>query len=101
MKTGIIGSASVGQTLAKAFAQEGYEVMLGTRNTSKPEVVRFAKDNPNIKTGTFAETAAFGKMLVLAVAGNVAEEALQQAGLENLSNKVIMDATNPIASTLR
>jgi len=97
MKAGIIGSAAVGQTLAKAFAQEGYDVMLGTRNTSKPEVVQFAKDNPNIKTGTFAETATFGDILVLAVAGNVAEEAIQQAGLENINNKVIIDATNPIA----
>ena len=35
MKVGIIGSGVVGQTLAKAFKSEGYEVMLGTRNTSK------------------------------------------------------------------
>ena len=97
MKTGIIGSAGVGQTLAKAFAQEGYNVMLGTRNTAKPEVVQFAKDNPNIKTGTFAETAAFGDILVLAVAGDVAEDAMKQAGLENFISKVVIDATNPIA----
>ena len=97
MKTGIIGSAIVGQTLAKAFAQEGYDVMLGTRNTAKLEVVQFAKDNPNIKTGTFAETAAFGDILVLAVAGDVAEEAIKQAGLENFNSKLVIDATNPIA----
>jgi len=97
MKTGIIGSAAVGQTLAKAFAQEGYEVMLGTRNTSKPEVVQFATNNPNIKTGTFADTAAFGDILVLAVGGNVAEAAIKDAGLENFNNKVVIDVTNPIA----
>ena len=97
MKTGIIGSASVGQTLAKAFSQEGYEVMLGTRNTSKPEVVQFAKDNPNIKIGTFTETADFGNILVLAVGGNVAEEAMHDAGLQNFKNKIVVDVTNPIA----
>jgi len=97
MRTGIIGSAAVGQTLAKAFSQEGYGVMLGTRNTSKPEVVQFAKDNPNIKTGTFAEAASFGDILVLAVGGSVAAEAINDAGLENFKNKVVIDVTNPIA----
>ena len=71
--------------------------MLGTRNTSKPEVVQFAKDNPDIKTGTFAEAAAFGEILVLAIGGDVAEEAMNDAGLENFKNKVIIDVTNPIA----
>jgi len=98
MKTGIIGSASVGQALAKAFMQEGYDVMLGTRNTSKPDVVQFAKDNPNIKTGTFEDTADFGDILVLAVAGKVAEEAINDAGVDNFKNKVVIDATNPIAN---
>ena len=97
MKTGIIGSASVGQVLAKAFMQEGYDVMLGTRNTSKPDVVQFAKDNPGIKTGTFAEAATFGDILVLAVAGIVAEEAMKDAGLTHFRNKVVIDVTNPIA----
>src|SRR3954468_15384871 len=98
MKIGIIGSASVGQTLAKAFMQEGYDVMLGTRDTSKLEVVKFAKDNPNIKTGTFAEAAAFGEIIVLAVGGKVAEEAMNEADIDNFKNKVVIDVTNPIAN---
>jgi predicted dinucleotide-binding enzyme len=98
MKTGIIGSASVGQALAKGFMQEGHDVMLGTRNQSKPEVVQFAKDNPNIKTGTFEEAAKFGDILVLAVAGNVAQEAMNDAGTDNFRNKVVIDVTNPIAN---
>ncbi len=95
-KIGIIGSGAVGQVLAKAFITEGNQVMLGTRHTGKPEVVQWKKDNPQGNTGTFEETAAFGEILVLAVSGAVAEEALQQAGLQNLSSKIIIDATNPI-----
>ena len=45
MKIGIIGSAGVGQVLAKAFKSEGHDVMLGTRNTSKEEVVKFKNEN--------------------------------------------------------
>ena len=39
MKIGIVGSGSVGQTLATAFLKEGKEVMLGTRNKDKEEVI--------------------------------------------------------------
>jgi len=81
MKIGIIGSAAVGQTLAKAFKSEGYDVMLGTRNTSKEEVVKFKNENAGIHIGTFKETAAFGEILVLATAGSVIEEAIKLAGV--------------------
>jgi predicted dinucleotide-binding enzyme len=97
MKIGIIGSAVVGQTLAKAFKTEGYDVMLGTRNTSKEEVVKFKSENGGIGIGTFKDTAAFGEIIVLATGGAVIEEAIKMAGVENFGNKVVIDATNPIA----
>jgi len=97
MKVGIIGSAAVGQRLAKAFKNEGHEVMLGTRNTSKEEVIKFKNENADINIGTFEETAAFGEILVLATAGAVVEEAVKLASIENFKNKVVIDTTNPIA----
>lgn len=97
MKIGIIGSGIVGQVLGKAFLAEGNEVMLGTRDVSKPEVKKWASENKSGKLGNFEETARFGEILVLAVGGSVAENALQLAGMKNLENKVVIDATNPIA----
>ena len=96
MRAGIIGSGAVGQALAKAFKSEGYEVMLGTRNTSKKEVVDFNTET-KIDIGTFDKTAKFGELIVLCVKGIAAEEAIQLAGAENLSGKIIIDTTNPIA----
>ena len=98
MKTGIIGSGIVGQVLAKAFTSEGHPVKLGTRNTSKEEVVKFKAANPAITVGNFSETAAFGELIVLATGGSVTEEAIKLAGIENFSGKVVIDATNPIAA---
>jgi 8-hydroxy-5-deazaflavin:NADPH oxidoreductase len=95
MKVGIIGSASVGQTLAKAFKNEGYEVMLGTRDTSKEDVVQF-NNEAKIDIGTFDEAAKFGDLLVLCVKGAAAKHALQLARKENISGKIIIDTTNPI-----
>lgn len=98
MKIGIIGSGAVGQTLSEAFTTEGHEVMLGTRNPAKEEVVQFKSQHAEIGIGSFAEAAAFGELIVLAVGGLVAESAVSMSGKDNFSNKVVIDVTNPIAS---
>lgn len=73
--------------------------MLGTRDPQKPDVQKWIANTPGSKAGTFAETAKFGELVVLATAGPVAESALEMAGIENLAGKTIMDACNPIADT--
>ena len=97
MKIGIIGSGIVGRVLGKAFLSEGYDVILGTRNTSKDEVVKWKNENPKGKTGTIEETAKFGEMLVLATKGSATQEIIKMAGEKNFSGKVVIDTTNPIA----
>jgi predicted dinucleotide-binding enzyme len=47
-------------------------------------------------TGTFGETARFGEIVVLAVKGTAAEEAVSLCG-DALDGKVVIDTTNPIA----
>ena len=96
MKVGIIGSGVVGQTLAIAFANEGHEVKLGTRNIEKEEVIKFKGQNPSILVGDFAETASFGELLVLAVSGTAIADFIGLAGKENFAGKTVIDTTNPI-----
>lgn len=96
MKVGIIGSGQVGQVLASAFINEGHEAMIGTRDLSKEAVVQWKENNPTGLTGSFAEAAAFGELVVLATQGDAAQDALAQAGIENLAGKTVIDATNPI-----
>lgn len=97
MKTGIIGSGEVGQTLSTAFLKEGNEVMLGTRNISKEEVVKWKIENPSGKVGSFEDAAKFGDLVVLAISGDAVENAVKMAGPGNFKNKIVVDATNPIA----
>jgi hypothetical protein len=98
MKIGIIGSGEVGQTLATAFLKEGHDVMLGTRNTSKDEVVKWKNENPSGSVGKFDDTAKFGELLVLTTKGDAAENAVTMAGIINFKNKVVIDTTNPTAT---
>lgn len=97
MKVGILGSGAVGQVLAKAFKEEGNDVLLGTRDTGKPELIQFKAANPSIGTGTFASAATFGELLVLATAGAAVEEVIKLAGPANFAGKTVIDTTNPIA----
>jgi predicted dinucleotide-binding enzyme len=94
---GVLGSGEVGRRLAAGFQSRGYEVMIGSRDPHKPELEEWLSgEGAGIKSGTFAQTAAHGDLLVLAVLGNAAEEAIADAGAENFSGKVVIDAMNPL-----
>ena len=97
-KIGIIGSGVVAQTLGTGFLKHGYQVMLGTSDKSKlAEWLKGA--GANALVGSFAETARYGEVLVLAVKGTIAKKVLELMGYANLHGKTIIDATNPIADS--
>jgi predicted dinucleotide-binding enzyme len=95
-KIGVLGSGVVGETLANGFLKHGYEVMRGSRDPQKLGGWK-QKAGEKAQVGTFAEAAKFGDLVVLAVKGNASESAIEQAGVANLQNKTVIDATNPIA----
>lgn len=93
-KIGILGSGAVAKVLATGFLKHGYEVTVGTRDINK--LAEWQKQNPVGKVSSFSEAAKFGSIVVLAVKGTAAKQVLEMCGKENLSGKIIIDATNPI-----
>ena len=97
MKTiAVLGSGVVGEVLADGFLSHGYEVMRGTRDPAKLAGWK-SKAGPRAQSGTFAEAARYGQVIVLAVKGTAAEAVLDLCGAESLAGKTIIDTTNPIA----
>jgi predicted dinucleotide-binding enzyme len=94
MKVGIIGSGVVGQTLAAGFLKHGHQVEIGTRDPAK--LKDWSAKNPGAAVKSFAEAAAFGDPVVLAVGGEVAQQALTLIGSSALQGKTVIDACNPI-----
>lgn len=95
MKIGILGSGIVGQTLADGFLKYDYKVMIGTRDKNK--LLEWKKKTQDKgKIGSFEETADFGEIIILAVKGSVAKDFLELVK-NNISNKIIIDVTNPIS----
>jgi 8-hydroxy-5-deazaflavin:NADPH oxidoreductase len=96
-RVGVLGSGEVGRRLAAGFSSRGHDVMIGSREPGKPDLTEWlAGDGAGIKAGTFAETAARGEVVVLAVLGNAAEEAITDARPDNFAGKVVIDAMNPL-----
>ncbi len=95
MKVGVLGSGGVAQTLTAGFIRHGHEAMIGTRDKAK--LADWLKKNTTVQVGSFSEVAAFGEVVVLAVKGSAAADALRSAGRANLTGKLMMDACNPIA----
>jgi hypothetical protein len=95
MKVGVLGSGIVAQTLAAGLAKYCHQVIIGSRSPEK--LAEWASKNPTVATGTLAEAAAFGGLIILAVKGDAAAEALGLAGAANLAGKTVIDACNPIA----
>jgi predicted dinucleotide-binding enzyme len=93
-RVGVLGSGTVAQVLAGGFKKHGYEVTIGSRDPGK--LAEFGKTR-GVAVGDFAQAAAAGEVVVLAVKGTAALEALKLAGDDHLKGKIVIDTTNPIA----
>ena len=92
-RVGVLGSADVGKTLAAGFKKYGYPVRIGSRSPGK--LSEYGSTN-GIETGTFAEVASWGEILVLAVKGTAAGDVLREVA-DQAGGKIIIDTTNPIS----
>jgi predicted dinucleotide-binding enzyme len=95
MKVGILGSGDVAQALGAGFLRHGHDVTLGSRDPGK--LKDWAGKNKGARCATFEEAAKAGEIVVLAVKGTAALDALRAAGTASLKGKTVIDATNPIA----
>lgn len=93
-KVGILGTGSVGKTLAKGFMNEGYEVRVGSRDGTKAAALD-EELGIDVHAGTFREVALWAELIVLAVKGSAAEGLAGELA-DVLANKTVIDATNPI-----
>ena len=104
MKIGIIGSGDVGRRLADGLVDLGYQVKIGTRDTSKKEIIEWVekhrkggKESENASVGDFAEAASFGDdLIVLCTSWNGTSNAIKMADPVNMTGKVVIDTINPL-----
>lgn len=96
MKVGILGSGDVGHALAKGFKAEGHEVMIATRDPASDKAEDLRSELSGITVSDFKSTAEFAEVVVLCTLWSGTENALGLADCENLKDKIVIDATNPL-----
>jgi predicted dinucleotide-binding enzyme len=94
MRLGIIGAGHVGGTLGRLWEAQGHDVRFGVRDPGATS----GGGLPHDRTGTVADVADFGDVIVLAIPWEAAANALVAAG--PLSGKTVIDCINPVLPDL-
>ncbi len=97
MKIAVLGTGMVGKGLASKFVELGHEVKMGSRKAGNEAAVGWAQDSGDLASeGSFADAATHGEIVLNATTGKHSIEALEAAGEENLSGKLLIDVANAI-----
>jgi predicted dinucleotide-binding enzyme len=108
MKIAVLGTGTVGQTVAAGFAGLGHEVVVGTRDPeatlarSEPDAMGnppfrvWQAEHPVVRLAAFAEAARQAEVVVNATNGGASLEVLDRAEAANLAGKVLLDISNPL-----
>ncbi|HUV32182.1 MAG TPA: NAD(P)-binding domain-containing protein [Devosiaceae bacterium] len=96
MKIGVLGTGTVGETLATKLKALGHAVMMGSRSRRNDKAEAWAAEHGG-GAGDFADAAAHGEIVFNCTKGEAALGALRQAGAEALADKVLVDVANPLA----
>ncbi len=79
----MLGTGVVGRTIAGKLRELGHDVLVGSRSAGDDAV-------------PFADAAAHGELVFNCTNGLASLDALNAAGAENLSGKVLVDVANPL-----
>lgn len=92
MKIGIIGSGDVGRKLADGFIELGHQVKIGSRDPNQSKITEWIDkhDKEKASAGTFAETASFGELIVLATIWQGTADAIQLSNPKISPRKLLL-----------
>jgi len=92
----VIGTGNVGGALGPEFAALGHTIVYGSREPSRDDVAELvARTGGTARATTPAAAAAAADVIILAVPGMLVVDIVE--GLGDLSGKILIDPTNPLA----
>lgn len=95
MKIAVLGTGSVGETIASKLVTLGHDVHMGSRTADNPKAVAWAAQ-AGAGQGSFADVVQGAELVFLCALGSAALDVLRLAGAEALAGKVVVDTTNPL-----
>jgi len=93
----VLGTGTVGQTVADALLALGHTVTMGSRTADNPTAATWAARHTDAAAhATFAEAAVWSELVVNATSGAASLAALEAVGAPSLAGKVLLDISNPL-----
>jgi predicted dinucleotide-binding enzyme len=83
MKVAVLGTGTVGRTIAGKLIEVGHDVRVGSRTAGDDKV-------------TFTDAAAHGEVIFSCTNGAASVEAVTACGDENVAGKLVIDVSNPL-----
>ena len=93
MKIAIVGAGNVGGALAKNWSRKGHEVFVGSKEPER-SAAQFRSNQKNIKVQSVDQAVAFSEVILVALP--IPAVVSVAKGLEDLTGKVVIDATNSV-----
>ncbi len=95
MRIAVLGTGTVGRTLALALVGLGHDVSVGTRDVAATRN-RSEGDVASLTLLPYSQAAEGAQLVVNAVSGAASMAALEAAGAANLAGKTLIDVSNPL-----
>jgi hypothetical protein len=97
MNIGVLGTGSVGETIASALVKKGYDVRIGSRTEKNEKGAKWVKGaGKHASQGNFNDTAAFGEIVFICLNGEFTLDVLTGVDKAHLDGKILVDITNPL-----
>jgi hypothetical protein len=104
---GVLGTGTVGQTLAGKLAALGHDVRMGTRDVAASQartdagwgaepLSTWLEANPSVELATFHDAMAASDILINATSGTVSVDVLALGDPADLDGKILIDIGNPL-----
>lgn len=97
MRIGVLGTGTVGRTIATKLVELGHEVTMGSRSADNEALLEWVQGTGGTAGGgSFAEAASTAELVFNCTAGGASLDALAAAGAGNLAGKVLVDVANAL-----
>lgn len=97
MNIGVLGTGTVGETIATALIAKGHKVKMGSRSATNEKAAAWVKKSKEHATqGSFNDAAVFGELVFICLNGEHVLQAITSINAESILHKIVVDVTNPL-----
>ena len=96
MKIGILGTGAVGEAIGIALSKK-HQVIMGSRTAGNEKSTKWVKKaGKSASEGTFNDAATEADLIFICLNGEHALDAIESINKESVTNKILIDLTNPL-----